>query len=239
MCPVSALVRAVFAPVGSETWAWVVSGFVILASAVLCAVVLGLVVRWSALIAGRRLSVGALTRVRLAGAVIGAALGYLFVNFGGGEGWLPGGPGGSAAQVSGSVTAGVTPITPQARPEDSTQAAPAGEAAVLRVRLLGPDSTPPSEKMTGSFFAFDDDPRPKAVNADAVLRRIAELRQARKPVRAVELVITKQSTLLENPVVENLRTRVVREARLPFKQPNPERPFAAGTITFDPPPGGP
>jgi hypothetical protein len=115
------------------------------------------------------------------------------------------------------------------------------EARQLRVVLLGARTKPPIEQ-PDRIFAFADDPEPtSAVNADAVAER-ARTMKANGELREVELVLypdpdsrdSSLSTTLENAreLVDALRKKVNEEARVPFRQPDPQNPFKK-TILYD------
>jgi hypothetical protein len=209
---------------------------VMLGAAVLGGFVFGYGIRRILLLLWKDPSRAAMLRFRLLGGIGSAALAYVLL----GEGGL--GPG-SGAGSGGTPRANVgEPKTEEAAPSATHTPAPIPQkliptltqgAAVLRIQLLGTQSDPAFVPPDG-IFAFADEPTTKPMNVATTMKRIMDLKHQGK-LKEVELTITRQSTLLENPVVDELREKVLREARVPFVQPNPERPFSGQKIRYDQP----
>jgi hypothetical protein len=204
---------------------------VVIGAAAVSGLVVGFLLRRVAMLFWKDLSQAALFRVRFIGGLGGGILAYVLLGPGGG--WGPGwggGPGDGAAEKGTGNAAPQVALAPTKTKGQPSDAAAAPEPAVLKVRLLGEHTTPPYEQ-ADRLFAFAEDAEPRAVDLEAVMKRIKEL-QGGNRIKEVELLITKQSTILENPAVERLRQRVLKEARLPFTQPDPEDPFGPRKVRY-------
>ncbi len=218
-------------------WMLVLYGLLLLGGFVAGYVVTAVVLRGVMLVLFRTLSHAAVFRLRFTGGLMGA-IAALFVGFGGGFGFGPGA--GGAPAESGSL-AEQSPSSSTAPSRASMSLVdplepPRAEVGPLRVLLLGERTAPPGAQPDG-FFAFPDDPSPQAVNLEAVMKRVLERKS--EGLKEVQLLVSRDppSVLLEHPVVTaegGLRERVLKEAQLPFVQPDPEEPFSGRTIRYNP-----
>ncbi len=226
-----------------EPWKLVLCALLVVGGFVAGYALTALVLRGVTLVVFRSLSRAALFRLRLTGGMAGA-IAALFIGFGGGFGFGPGA--GGAPSESGSLaehTPNSSTAQNQAAMSLMDQQKPGrAEPGVLRVLLLGERTVPPGREPDG-FFAFPDDPAPLAVNIDAVMQRVRD-RKKEGRLTEVELTISRDppSVLLEHPVVAEeggLRERVLKEAGVPFVQPDPqklfEEPFASRKLRYEPP----
>jgi hypothetical protein len=233
---VFALSWAEFVQSLTSPWEIIKQGLVMLGAALLGGVLFGFVVRRILLLLWKDPSRAALLRLRLLGGIGSAALAYLLLNEGGlGPGFGTGSGGAPRANVGEPKVEESSPLSPHS-PAISPQKlvpSPIEEATVLRIKLLG-TQTDPAYAPPDGFFTLADDPSSKPMDVGTTMRRIMDFKRRGK-LKEVELAITRQSTLLENPVVDQLRESVLREARVPFVQPNPERPFSGQKIRYDQP----
>jgi hypothetical protein len=172
---------------------------------------------------------------RVTGGAGGGALVYLlFAGFGLGPGFGPGAgglPGGGLGDVNRLTSPDGNATSPQAPSSQPADTKTPGQ--VLCVTLLG-DRTEPKFEAPDKIFAIAEDAAKKALNTDGVIARASEMKRQRA-LKEVELILARDpdnpesspSTTLANAAafVDQLRSRVLDELRIPFRQPDPARPF--------------
>jgi hypothetical protein len=101
----------------------------------------------------------------------------------------------------------------------------------FQIVLLGPKTVPPAIE-PDRFLRIATDMAPLAVSNDAIMRIVM---QVKNQFKAVELVITRDSNMEGMGQVDSLRDRVLKEAQLPFVQPDPQDPLGNKREVFAPP----
>jgi hypothetical protein len=193
---------------------WVVYGFIVLASAVLGGFATGFVSQKVALVFVGELSRKVVMRIRLGGAALAGGLavlmlnpGYIGIGSGPGRGGQPGT--GTSKEVVKDTSTSLSDKPAKTDPGGLTER-PGGKT-VLRIMVLG-DGTQPPYQPVDRYFAFADDPNPQALDVDAVMKRIEQLKKDGS-VKEVELVLTQRSASLQNLQVQRLR-RAIQQADL-------------------------
>lgn len=207
---------------------WVIYGFIVLASALGGGFTAGFVSQKFAAVFVGDLSRKVLTRLRLGGGLVAGTVAALMVGTGGfGLGSGPG-PGGGPGQGGGNAV-GIKDTSPSlanskttTKPDTGGATEQPGGKSVLRITVLGDGTNPPYQPVD-KYFIFADDPSPSPLDVDAVMRRIEELKKT-DGLKEVELVLTPQSTSLQNLQVQRLRRAIQQAGLRLYLPPDPESP---------------
>jgi|GEM_PF-6082900 len=203
---------------------WVAYGFIVIASAAFGGFGMGFITQKLAIPFVGELSRKVLTRVRLAFGGLAGLVAVLMLNPGsiglgsgaGQSGGLQSSQSKDAAVKDASLSDPKLPV----KTETGGLTERPGGKSVLRILVLG-DGTQPAYEPVNRFFAFAEDPQPRALDVEAVMKRVAELQQE-GALKEVELVLTPQSTSLQNLEVQRLRQAVQQAGLRLYLPPEPK-----------------